>query len=137
VDFVARSVVYISLARKPDGKVYHLNNPNYRLLSWLIENMRREGHTIDIVEHHEWVRRLLDYTNKNPSAAITPFAPLFVERWGESKVTMLEMYAEERIPRFECADTAEVLREASIVCPPVDEALLSKYTRYFRKIGFL
>lgn len=137
IDFVVGSIAHLSLHRLPSGEAFHLNNPRYRLLPWLIERMRAIGYSVDIVPHPEWVRRLLDHTTKNPSSVIAPFAPLFVEKWGKEQVTMLEMYAEERIPRFECEETMRALAGTGLVCPPVDEPLLNKYLDYFIKIGFI
>jgi len=136
VDFVTEAVVHISTHEKPSGKVYHLSNPNYKLLTWMIERLRATGHSIEILPHHAWVQRLLDYTARHPSMSLAPFMPLFVERWSADQLTLLEIYSEERIPAFDCSNTLEALRGTSIACPPVDDGLLRKYMDYFARIDF-
>jgi thioester reductase-like protein len=119
------------------GSVFHLNNPRYNKLSHMIDKMQALGYSIQRLPYHTWVQKLVDYTARNPTAAIAPFVPLFVERWSEAQLSIVEMYTEERMPVFDTRNTRVALQGTGIVCPPVDDALLSRYLDYFQKIGFL
>jgi len=41
------------------------------------------------------------------------------------------------LPRLSCQSTAQTLREAGIVCPPVDGRLLEVGARYLQRVGLL
>jgi hypothetical protein len=99
--------------------------------------MQAFGYTIRKVPYVNWVQEMISYSGKNPTSPITPFVPLFVERWSEENLTALEIYFEGRIPSFRCDNTLEALRGTGIECPPVDEHMLSTYLRYFLRTGFL
>jgi hypothetical protein len=40
-------------------------------------------------------------------------------------------------PAYDCSNTASVLDGSGIRCPAIDEALMHRYLRYLRSIGFL
>jgi amino acid adenylation domain-containing protein/thioester reductase-like protein len=137
VDYVTKAIVHIACTKEPTGKVYHLNNPVYALLPSMLQRMREVGYQIETIPYHAWVQRLVDYTAQNPSSSIAPFVPLFVERWSDAQISVLEMYCEERIPVFECDNTLAAVAGTGLVCPPVDDQLLRKYLDYFLRIGFI
>jgi amino acid adenylation domain-containing protein/thioester reductase-like protein len=137
VDYVTRAIVHISMNEPAVGTVYHLNNPRYNKLPNIVKKMQDLGYPIQKLPYHTWVQKLVDYTARNPTASIAPFVPLFVERWSEAQISVLEMYVEERIPLFDTRNARMALQGTGIVCPPVDDALLNKYLKYFQQIGFL
>jgi thioester reductase-like protein len=137
VDYVTRAIVHISMNEPAVGTVFHLNNPRYNKLSNMIKKVQELGYPIQKLPFHTWVQKLVDYTARNPMATIAPFVPLFVERWSEAQLSVIEMYAEERVPVFDTRNARVALQGTGILCPPVDDALLEKYLDYFLKIGFL
>jgi amino acid adenylation domain-containing protein/thioester reductase-like protein len=137
VDYVTKAIVHIAMNEPAVGSVFHLNNPRYNKLSHMIDKMQALGYSIQRLPYHTWVQKLVDYTARNPTAAVAPFVPLFVERWSEAQLSIVEMYTEERMPVFDTRNTRVALQGTGIVCPPVDDALLSRYLDYFQKIGFL
>jgi amino acid adenylation domain-containing protein/thioester reductase-like protein len=137
VDYVTRAIVHIAMNEPAVGTAFHLNNPRYNKLSKIIAKMQALGYSIQKLPYHSWVQKLLDYTARNPTSSIAPFVPLFVERWSEAQISLFEMYSEERVPVFDARNTRVALQGTGIVCPPVDDALLDRYLKFFMQIGFL
>ncbi|NUQ74150.1 MAG: amino acid adenylation domain-containing protein [Polyangiaceae bacterium] len=137
VDYVSKAIVHIATKQIPTGKAYHLNNTRYQLLSAIIERMQAFGYPVRKMPYLNWVQEIVLHTGKNPTSPLTPFVPLFVERWSEENLTYLEIYFEGKIPRFTCENTLEALRGTDIACPPIDDELLSTYLNYFLRVGFL
>ena len=136
VDFAAQAIVHIARQSPPSGRVFHLNNLRYRLLPTILDAIRAMGYPVRRLSYEDWVQELVHFSAKNPATPLTPFVPLFVERWSEENLTHIEMYYEGKIPRFECHNTLEALKGTEIVCPPVDDALLGVYMSYFLRTGF-
>ncbi len=136
VDYVTGAMVHISLNERAEGKAYHLNNPKYSMLQSVVRVMQNLGYGIEVVPSIEWTRKLIDFTARHPNNGISPFVPLFVERWSEEKLTIVEMYLEGHIPIFECDYTRGVLRNSDLHCPPVDEAFLYRSMKYLKDSGF-
>jgi myxalamid-type nonribosomal peptide synthetase MxaA len=135
VDLVCEAIVYLSLHKQAGGQVYHLNNPDYWLLPQVVERLRTLGYRIDLLEHDEWVRRMVELSSDRLNSQIAPFVSLFVTRWSEKQLTLLEMFAEENVPRFDCKASAEALKGSGIRWPEMG-ALLDRYFKHFQETGF-
>lgn len=137
VDYVTGAMVYISLNEPAVGKAYHLNNPKYNLLPTAVRVLQGLGYSIEVLPSIEWTRRLIDYTARLPENSMAPFVPLFVERWSERQLTLVEMFLDEHMPHFECEHTRRVLRDSGLHCPPVDEAFLLRSMKHLKDVGYL
>jgi amino acid adenylation domain-containing protein/thioester reductase-like protein len=135
VDLVCEAIVYLSLHRRAEGQVYHLNNPGYWLLPQVVEQLRALGYRIDLLEYDEWMRKMVELSSDRPNSQIAPFVSLLVSRWSEKQLTLLEMFSEEHIPRFDCNATEEALKGSGIRRPEMS-ALLDKYFKHFQETGF-
>jgi amino acid adenylation domain-containing protein/thioester reductase-like protein len=137
VDYCSKAIVHVAKKKVPNGDIYHLNNTRYKVLSAIIDQMQELGYPMRRMAYPSWVQDVVQYTGRNPTSPVTPFVPLFVERWSEEKLTFLEMYFEGRIPQFECTNMENALEGTDIVCPPVDDEMLSLYLSYFLRTGYL
>jgi hypothetical protein len=63
--------------------------------------------------------------------------PFFTEKVSEKQMSIPEMYSQAKIPRFDCRNTRQGLRDTSITCPSIDDRLLGTYFSYFIRSGFL
>jgi amino acid adenylation domain-containing protein/thioester reductase-like protein len=137
VDHVTEAIVSVATRIPQFGGVLHLTNPRPALLGDMVARMRVAGYDIEDVSYQAWVDALLDHVAKNPSAPITPFAPLFVARVNQADITIKEMYFDNVFPIVQRTRTDEVWPEWQATCPPVDDALLDHYIAYLRASGLL
>jgi uncharacterized protein YbdZ (MbtH family) len=123
---------------RASGLTYHLASPKHALLGSLVDRLRNHGFPVSAIPYREWVDELLRNAARNPAHPMTPFVPLFVERCGESDLTVAEMYLENIFPAYTRSNTEQALSGSGIVFPPVDNSLLDLTigrliaTRYLR-----
>jgi hypothetical protein len=68
---------------------------------------------------------------------MTPFLPLFIDRCGDSELTVAEMYFEHIFPSYTRSNTEQALRDSGIAFPIVDEELLDRNIDYLVTTGYL
>lgn len=136
VDVVARSLVLLARHSAPTGEVFHLSNPRYAVLGDLTHQLNAEGIPAIRLPVDEWTERLLDHTRRHPEANIAPFTHLFTERWSPERITVLDMYLEDRFPVLGCDRTWRTLqRHGGPSAPPVAVDLLSPMIRWLITSG--
>lgn len=128
VDYVSKSIVYLSRQRKALGKSFHLNNP--QPISWnqLTDFIRSLGYPIQHISYQDWQTHLSNQA-RSRSNPLYPLLPFFLKN--SSK------HQQAREPKISCQATQTALAESSIICPPVDTKLLNTYFDYFIRSGFL
>jgi thioester reductase-like protein len=135
VDYAVASIVYLAQRAPSAGEIFHLDTPRPVTLKNLAEWMREFGYPIRIVPYQIWLERLRGASGGDNNA-LNPLLPFFLRRWSEQNLTLLELFRRGQ-PRIDCATTLEILAAASLVCPPVDSALLGTYFSHFIRSGFL
>ena len=128
VDYVCQAIVYFSLQAGLLGKNFHYFNPHSMPMRQFIQWMRSYGYWLEHVSYEQWRANLIDIAALAPESNETSIAPFF---WGGSRG------ADEGGYQLSCQNTLAALSGTSIVCPPMDAALLETYFSYFVRIGFL
>ncbi|MCX5381458.1 non-ribosomal peptide synthetase [Streptomyces sp. NBC_00091] len=137
VDLVTGAIVQISLDLPADGSAHHLNNPRYAILGDLVRHLNEAGHQVDQIPWDQWIDRLLAFTGERPESGIAPFTPLFTERWGAQRKSVVELYLEDSMPILSCVRTWKLVGELTgTSCPPTED-LLSGYIGQLTANGFL
>ncbi len=128
VDYVSKSIVYLSRQREALGKSFHLNNP--QPISWnqLTDFIRSLGYPIKHISYQNWQSQLSNQA-RSPSNPLYPLLPFFLKISSEAQ--------QAREPKISCQATQTALAESSIICPPVDAKLLNTYFDYFIRSSFL
>ncbi len=122
VDYVARALVALS-QRKPDGvNSWHLINPQTVNITTLLAAVRAAGHRIETVSVDTWMAALQKLLRETRDESILPLASLIPAR-----IPPQFLMAALRRPQIDCRKTTESLRMAGVVCPGVDERLLTGY----------
>ncbi|MHC5737459.1 thioester reductase domain-containing protein [Nostoc sp.] len=134
VDYVSKSIVYLSREKESLGKTFHLNAPQpihwNRLFDWI----KDFGYPIKKISYKNWQTQLEHIDSENP---LYPLLPFFLSRRSDKQLTNSEVYEEARRPKVSCKKTLAALAGSSIICPPLDDKLLSTYFSYFIQSGFL
>jgi hypothetical protein len=154
VDFVSKTIIYLSRQKEAFIKIYHLTNPKPGTAATLVRHISSLGYPLRFIWFDEWQEALFSSLEKTGNNALSKFVPMF-ER---TKVAEEVYTGEPRIPAplrpappqadsmdneeygqliFDCKNTMEALEGTSIVCPPVNRELIKTYLSYFVRIGLL
>ncbi len=136
VDYVSQAIVYLSRKRDSLGQVFHLNNPSPLKLSQLLTWINAYGYSLEKLSYQDWQTQLEQQANyrEHPLYALLPF---FCQKWSEDKLTLPELYQDERRPDISCQTTIKNLADVSIECPQLTSELFATYFSYFVSTGFL
>lgn len=136
VDYVSKSIVYLSLQQKSLGHAFHLQHPEPVPFMDMVKWLQSFGFPIEIIPYEEWQNRLTTdlVTPENPLYTLRPF---LLERWSKDKLTVPDLYLNAHRPQISCAATQQALAESSIRCAPLDSKLFITYSSYLIQNGFL
>lgn len=131
VDYVSRALVTLSLQRRSFGKTFHLVNPCPRPLEEFVELVRLRGYPLDTVSEQQWRAEVVATAQCDSTHPLTPLLPLLE---GDDEA---ESDPGVSGARFDCQHVLDGLKDTTVVCPPVDAALIGTYFQYFDVSGFL
>jgi thioester reductase-like protein len=129
VDYVSRAMVHLAGQPRSLGRAFHLVHP--RPVPWrdLIQMVVARGYPVTTLAEDAWRAAL-----KRAAASDHPERDSFARLW-------LLLSAPNSLlagrPRYETPHSDEGLRGASIVCPPIDEALVATYLAFFQESGYI
>jgi thioester reductase-like protein len=133
VDYVSRSIVYLSLQPAFLGRASHLQHPHGIHLETLAQILRALGYEIQVMPYWDWVARLETWRD----GPLAPLMPFLLHRWGPEQLSYMERFQRQYRPKFTCVETSRALAGSGIVCPAADRALIERYLRYFAQTGFI
>jgi thioester reductase-like protein len=131
VDYVSRSIVYLSRQPASRGKYFHLINPRYVSLGQLTEVVRRRGYPLRVLPLEDWYAGL-GVQNGEVSAAGLPW---LLGTGGGTSVEQLRASLQPQY--FDCTNTLAALAGSEICCPAADDRLLETYLDYLLRSGLL
>lgn len=134
VDYVSRSIVYLSRQKELLGKAFHLNNPNYSSWNDVANWIDELGYPMRQISYEEWEAELLEIVGSRDNA-LSGLLPFFLRRWSDEQLTFAGLG--QRRVKLNCQETVARLTSASIACPRVDSKLLKTYFSYFIRSDFL
>lgn len=117
VDYVSKSIVYLSQQQQSLGKAFHLLNPEPINLKKLFEIIRSFGYSLEEVSQEKWQAQLKLIKDNFPEHPLYPLIPLLLTPSQSQGGTL----------KFDCRETLETLKNASISLPPMDEKLHLSY----------
>lgn len=127
VDYVARSLVHISLRPDSAGRIFHLANPSPARLGDLVAWLGDLGHRLRRLPYPSWRAELAAH----PDNALAPFMPLLALEDLSGLPFLL------RMPRFDCTNTLEALEGTAIRCPPLDADFVRATLQSYQRGGVL
>ncbi|ERT07289.1 thioester reductase domain protein [Lyngbya aestuarii BL J] len=136
VDYISQAIVSLSRKEMSLGSIFHLNNPYPIHLSHLHEFLSNMGYGIEKKTCKDWLAGVQNNA-KSKEHSLYPLLPFFTKEYLPEKLTILELYEEQRKPKVSCEFTKEALADSSIDCPPMNGNLLNNYFAYLMDTGFL
>jgi hypothetical protein len=137
VDYVARAIVHIARDAGNHDRLFQLPHPDPPGYPEVYDHVRAYGYALEPLPFQEWVKRVVEAAQDDPTNALTVFAGVadnyekFTERGRLEGVG-----GRIREIRFDGARTHAALAGSGIACPPLDAALVHRYLDYFVRIGF-
>lgn len=133
VDYVAKSIVSISLHEGNYGKFYHLFNPAPVSLHQFLEWTRTYGYKFKIVPFDVARERAITVAANNP---LYPLIPLIRDADPEPHITLDPRYIDTLQPALECKNSLTILRQHGITCPGMSENLTHLCLNFLVNTGF-
>ncbi|QDL10791.1 non-ribosomal peptide synthetase [Brasilonema octagenarum UFV-E1] len=131
VDYVSKAIVHLSRQEKSLGKAFHLVNPQLLHSSMLIDQICSQGYPIKQMTYEDWRAELLNMTKSSQKHPLYSLVPFFASSNAEEKTSP------SAVLHFACENTLNGLAGTSIVCPPINNQLLSTYFSYLIQKGFI
>ncbi len=132
VDFIARSMIYLS--RQPDslGKVFHLLNPNPIHWSDIFDLVAEAGYPTTKLAFHEWVEAVEEKANPSTNP-LYPLLPFFHIQFARRMLGI----ADSHFRALGQDATHQALDKSGFICPPVDRTLVNTFLNKFVATGRL
>ncbi|MBU2705623.1 amino acid adenylation domain-containing protein [Zooshikella marina] len=134
VDYVAKSIVHISLNKNNTNNFYHLFNPAPVSLLRFCDWVRSFGYTFDIVPFEEGREKALTVSADHPLYSLVP---LIRDAEANPQKALDPLHMDELQPTRECQNTINALAGSDINCPPMSEKLAHQCLQYLVDIQFL
>jgi len=135
VDFASQSIVHLSLKNESIGKPFHIVNPHHIEYGDFWDLVRSYGYSMNQLSYQDWSKKMLNYIGDYQETPLYALIPLFIEKISPAQLTIVELFQDT--PLYETTNVAEGLADSSIVCPRIDEKLVSTWLDYYIRTGFL
>jgi len=138
VDYVAASVVHISLQEDALNRVYHFPHPHDTPFKIAYDFMEKYGYSLERLPRQEWERQVLERLRTETDNALAPFLPVIANYQAYAETAVLE--GREGVMQrvgFDDRNTREKIAGTDIACPEIDDRLLKTYFDWFVESGFL
>ncbi|MGC5341885.1 amino acid adenylation domain-containing protein [Streptomyces sp. DT171] len=137
VDYTADVITRVITHEKPDGRVYHLTNPQEAQLPLLVDRLRAASYRVRAVGYEEWVDGIVQATSEDPQHPMAPYVQMFAEPMTGTDIAIEQMYLSGTFPDLSRDNADRVTAEAGLVCPPVDDRLIDLYLGHLLESGYL
>jgi amino acid adenylation domain-containing protein/thioester reductase-like protein len=131
VDYVSLAIIHISKQQKSLGKAFHLVNNQLLHTNTLLQVIQSFGYSIQQLSYEEWRLKLINLAGVSPEHPLYPLVPFFSGENIEKSPVKLG------ILKFDCQNASAALANSSIICPNIDEPLISTYISYLKHNNFL
>ncbi|MDO9265227.1 MAG: thioester reductase domain-containing protein [Desulfosalsimonadaceae bacterium] len=129
VDYLSQAIVHLSRKPASMGKAFHFFNPHPISFKDFFEQIKALGYPLEEVSFDQWTTDLKSRIEKEPKNNLFSFLGIFMR--GPDILLAINNLT------LDAAQTLEGLTGSSIVCPPIDEKLISTYISYLQQSGFI
>ncbi|MCV6637702.1 thioester reductase domain-containing protein [Candidatus Albibeggiatoa sp. nov. NOAA] len=133
VDYVAATLVKLSLNTDSDNHIYSLTNPKPQSLSTISKYLQKLGETAELLPYQDWLTEIEAYAQRTAHQGLLGLLPLLNQPLTNNGLSWLEMSAQR--PYFDCSNTLQGLGNTEIRCRNIDiqsimELLLLAYVTH-------
>ncbi|MBW4609137.1 MAG: amino acid adenylation domain-containing protein [Hassallia sp. WJT32-NPBG1] len=131
VDYVSQGIIHLSKEEKYLGKVFHLVNNQLLHTNILLKVIQSFGYQIQQLPYEKWRLKLINIAGASDEHPLYSLVPFFSENTSHKQPVKTGNF------KFDCQNAIAALSNSQIICPDIDEKLLSTYISYLAKQGFL
>ncbi|MDZ7959073.1 MAG: amino acid adenylation domain-containing protein [Aulosira sp. DedQUE10] len=131
VDYVSQAIIHLSKPEESLGKAFHLVNNQLLHTNTLLNVIQLFGYQIQQLSYEDWRLKLMNIAGASPEHPLYPLIPFFSEDTSDNQAI------KSGILKFDCKNAIAGLSNSQIICPDIDEKLLSTYISYLSQQGFL
>ncbi|HEY9801061.1 MAG TPA: amino acid adenylation domain-containing protein [Leptolyngbyaceae cyanobacterium] len=131
IDYVSQAIIHLSKQERYLGKAFHLVNSQLLHTNTLLEVIQSFGYQIQQLSYEEWRSKLINIAGASPEHPLYPLVPFFSEDNSDKQAVKTG-----RI-KFDCQNAIAGLSNSQIICPNIDEQLISTYISYLKNHNFL
>jgi amino acid adenylation domain-containing protein/thioester reductase-like protein len=132
VDYVSRAIIHLSKQQQYLGQAFHLVNNQLLHTNTLLQVIQSFGYQIQQLSYEDWRSQLINIAGASPEHPLYPLVPFFSEDTSQQKKTVKSGNL-----TIDCQNAIAGLSNSKIICPDIDQKLLSTYISYLGKQGFL
>jgi amino acid adenylation domain-containing protein/thioester reductase-like protein len=132
VDYASQAIVYLSQQEASLGKVFHLINPQPLPWGEVVNSIISFGYPLQLLDYTQWSSKLLTEVERSSDNPLYPLVTTMTNK--ESQNSSIENSVTQQI---DLQNTLTGLAETTIICPPLDQQLLSTYLSYLVRSAFL
>lgn len=130
VDYISKAIVYLSGRAESQGQTFHLNSARSVSSQLLVDALRAEGFSLELVPMEKWLDRLNRTVNGLPEHPLYLLASM-LEQSGLGSADV------NHAPCFNRKKTARALDGSGIECPDIDQKIVQRSIVYFINSGFI
>lgn len=127
VDYVSQAIVALSQKKSYSGRAFHLINPQSIPWESFFNSISSLGYSLEKVTYNEFLAEIKHQSSQNHKEHLS--SSLFL------LLNLSNIFSPEK-QQFDIQQTLEELTDISILCPPINEKLLTTYFSYFQKVGY-
>ncbi len=131
VDYVSQAIIHLSKQEESLGKAFHLVNNQLLHTQTLLEVIQSFGYQIQQLSYEDWRSKLINIAGASPEHPLYPLVPFFSGDTSDKQAVKTG-----RI-EFDCQNAIAALSNSQIICPNIDEQLISTYISYLKHHNFL
>jgi phthiocerol/phenolphthiocerol synthesis type-I polyketide synthase E len=138
VNYVAASVVHISLQEEALNRAYHFPHPHIPQMELAFDALQEYGYSLERLPGEEWQRVVFERLRTDSDNALAPFLPVVAIYQNYGDAASLEgKTGFMKVVIFDDRNTQAAIAGSGIYCPDVDKKLLKTYFDWFVESGFL
>lgn len=127
VDHVASAIIGLSQIKSQALNIFHLVNPKPRSWRELVLWLNLFGYDVQLISYDSWLDELTA-AMRDSSHPLWPVRALFFRRLaGLERLTLLQIYANDRTSKPRAEDTQHALAQIKLSCPALDARLMQDY----------
>jgi amino acid adenylation domain-containing protein/thioester reductase-like protein len=131
VDFFSKGAIYLSRQTASYGKTFNFINPQPIPMEQFVETIDNCGYPIQKVSHREWEDLLTRHMK-----TLDGIVAVLTSKASQASLSYLEKCS-VGANTVSCQNVLDGLRGTEILCPPIDQQLLSTYFSFFASSNFI
>jgi len=131
VDYVSQAIIHLSKQQKYSGQAFHLVNNQLLHTNTLLQVIQSFGYQTQQLSYEDWRLKLINIAGASPEHPLYSLVPFFSEYNSDKQPVKTGSL------KIDCQNAIAELANSSIICPNIDEQLISTYISHLKHNNFL